>query len=120
MKRTLAITLSTLALAAATGVEAQALALQQPQPSFVDHIPLQPGDLLDSSGGSTAIASTRRQEMPQPSFVDYVAIEAESWSAGTSYAGEISHNFPSPSFVDDRREVVSSPVAAQPMLAGSN
>lgn len=94
MKRTLAVALSTLALAASG---AQAQTLLQPQPSFIDHIPLV-AEEQNASGGGTMAASTR-QGMPQPSFVDYVPLEAD---ASARHSGErmARHAFPAPSFVD--------------------
>lgn len=93
MKRTIAVALSTLALAASG---AQAQTLLQPQPSFIDHIPLVAEEQNASSGG--AMASSTHQGMPQPSFVDYVPLEADA-SAG--HSGRMArHTFPAPSFVD--------------------
>jgi len=96
MKRTLAVALSTLALAA-SGVQAQSLSL--PQPSFIDHVPLV-AEEQDASRGATTAATTTRQDMPQPSFVDYVPIEAYTASAGGSAMRMARHRFPAPSFVD--------------------
>ena len=94
MKRTLAIALSTLALAA-TSAQAQSL----PQPSFIDHVPLDASQWNGSTGSSTAIAASRR-DLPQPSFVDYVPIEPDGTSVGSRTMGAAAHNFPKPSFMD--------------------
>jgi opacity protein-like surface antigen len=95
MKRTLAIALSTLALAA-TSIQAQSLA---PQPSFIDHVPLDASQWNGSTGSSTAIAASGR-DLPQPSFVDYVLIEPDGTSVGSRSMSAAAHGFPKPSFMD--------------------
>jgi hypothetical protein len=93
MKRTLAIALSTLALAA-TAVQAESL----PQPSFVDHAPVAAG----SNAGNTSAANAHL-DMPRPSFVDHVAIEPGDSSTGSSSMTLASQDLPVPSFVDYRQ-----------------
>lgn len=88
MKRTLAISLSTLALAA---ISANALA-QAPQPSFVDYVAI----TAAPSSGSTARAADLSRAFPQPSFVDYVAIAPAPSGAGSTVAAV--QGFPQPSF----------------------
>jgi hypothetical protein len=87
MKRTLAIALSTIALAAASSVSAQT-------PSFVDY------PLVEANVPTRADANSgEKVALPQPSFVDYVAIEPSSVasSGGLQLAGQ---DLPKPSFAD--------------------
>jgi hypothetical protein len=112
MKRTLAIALSTLALAA-TAVQAET-----PKPSFMDYAPLEAGD---SSAGRTPIAISRL-DVPQPSFIDYVAIAGDASTGGSSSVTVASQDFPAPSFVDYPEGERSSPLPARPghLQAGTN
>lgn len=98
MKRTLAVALSTLAstLALATGAQAQA---NSPQPSFIDHVPLEQAIGPTREVGNR-VSAVRRQDLPQPSFVHFAAIEDEQSSAGGSTMHMATHDFPKPSFVD--------------------
>lgn len=91
MKRTLAIALSSIALAASTSAFAQSL--NGPQPSFVDY------PLVEANLPVRAEAHRNdTQAWPQPSFIDYVAIEpgAVTGSGGTVVA----EGLPQPSFID--------------------
>lgn len=87
MKRTLAIALSSLALAATS---AQAV-----QPSFVDYAPIQ----ASASSGASAGASVNG-DFPKPSFVDYASIEAGQSSLSSSPVIVAGQAFPQPSFAN--------------------
>lgn len=88
MKRTLAIALSALALAA-TGAQA---ATQAPQPSFVDY------PLVEANVASRMDARNLERSLPQPSFVDYVVIEPVASSGSSALVA--SHALPQPSFAN--------------------
>lgn len=87
MKRTLAIALSTLALAA-TAAQAQA-----PQPSFVDYVAIETDGLSRNAGGAEVTRA-----FPQPSFVDYAAIEAADKPTVAGSTVAVAQGFPKPSF----------------------
>jgi hypothetical protein len=89
MKRTLAIALATLAVAATS---AQATT-QAPQPSFADY-PLSEANVPARTDAGRNAGSA----LPQPSFVDYVAVEADGRPASSSRL--VVAEFPQPSFAN--------------------
>jgi hypothetical protein len=89
MKRTLAIALSALAVAATS---AQATT-QAPQPSFADYPLVEANVPARADAGRNASTA-----LPQPSFVDYVAIHTDARIYASTLA--VSQALPQPSFAN--------------------
>jgi hypothetical protein len=102
MKRTIAIALSSIALAASASAFAQTT-IKGPQPSFADY------PLVEASIPARADAERKvNRAVPQPSFIDYAVIESDSSTGASAPADEPStgkttfagHRFPQPSFMN--------------------
>jgi hypothetical protein len=94
MKRTLAIALSSIALAAATSVSAQTIT-KGPQPSFIDY-PLVEANVPARAGAER----NANRAVPQPSFLDYVAVEADERAVRNTATVLAEQGLPKPSFAN--------------------